>query len=120
MIKLQARGVLSFFVFLLAMAPAVFAADAVGPMRVGSAAVQWSTGVQYDRLVLTVSGPDGQVTTREFASGSLPNLHIQDLAVREGEKAPAEGTYSYELRVVPKISSDVQQRLAAARAADDE
>ncbi|HEV2720744.1 MAG TPA: tail fiber domain-containing protein [Thermoanaerobaculia bacterium] len=87
----------------------------VGKMTVSAAAVDWQSSASWDRLVLVIGTPDGATITREF-QGSRATFRVGDLAPR----LSTEGTYTYELRAVPKISDEVKQRLAAARAADDD
>ncbi len=120
--QLRAWGFLVFLVSILAVAPALFAGDAIGPMRVTNIGVDWAPGVSYDHLVLRVSAPDGTTYVREFKGGEVPSLRLQDLAANhDGVKTPAaDGAYTYELQAVPKIAPAVQKQLAAARAADDD
>ena len=83
---------------------------------VGSAtSIEWQSPADNERLVLTVSGPDGRVYTKEFAGGRPVTFRTSDF-----HKSATDGVYVYELRVSPRISADVKRRLAAARAADDE
>jgi hypothetical protein len=84
-------------------------------MTISAAAVEWQSSGAFDRLVLVVSAPNGTTVTREF-QGSRATFRVADLAPR----MVADGTYVYELRALPKISDEVKQRLAAARAADDD
>ncbi len=111
---MKARFVLSLVaVFLIALP--LLADGPVGKMTVSASAVDWQSAGSYDRLVLVVATPDGARITREFA-GNRATFRVGDLAPR----MVTEGTYVYELRALPKISDDVKQRLAAARAADDD
>lgn len=115
---MKARIVSALFAALIIAVPS-FADERSGPvgkMTVSAAAVEWqASGANFDRLVLVVSTPDGGTITREFA-GSRANFRVADLAPRN----ITEGTYVYELRALPKISAEVKERLAAARAADDD
>jgi hypothetical protein len=79
------------------------AAVALDPMQ-----VQWAPQVDYERLVLTVSKPDGAVVRRELAAGETP---VFDVA-KEGA---GDGSYRWELRVAPRIDPAVRKELAAAR-----
>jgi hypothetical protein len=120
MTKLQARGLV--VALLLTVSATAFAASTtdssqpVGRMRLTSAAVEWQPAVANEKLILTVAGPGGLAFTKEFASGVQPLFRLQDFGVR----LPVDGTYQYELRVVPRISADVRQKLAAAREAEDD
>ena len=69
--------------------------------------VQFEPQVSYERLVLTVSTPGGNVVRREFTAGQAP--------VFELAKGVADGSYVYELRVAPQIDSETRKALAAAR-----
>ena len=87
------------------------AAPVVALMSSGSASIDWTPVVEYDQLVLTVTGPDELVIRREFKAGQSPSLSLFN---RRGQKL-ADGGYSYELRVVPVFEPAVRERLSAAR-----
>jgi hypothetical protein len=80
----------------------------------GSVAI-WTTAVSHDKIALTVVSPDGSVFQKEFAAGVTPMFRLQDL----GGKV-SDGSYTYEMRVIPNVSSDVKRQLAAAREAGDD
>ena len=114
----QARvlSVLSVFaVFFLAI-PLAAEPPAIADPAISSSAIQWQTSVAYERLLLTITTPDGAIVSKEFDGGQAATLRLQDLGVR----VPAEGHYTWELRIVPKVSADTRRRLEAARAADDD
>jgi Chaperone of endosialidase len=115
---MKARFLLALSVSVLLALPSI-AEERTGPvgrMSVSSAAVEWqAAGSNFERLVLVVATPDGATITREF-QGSRASFRLADLAPR----VVADGTYMFELRAMPKIAPEVKQRLAAARAADDE
>ncbi|HVS00427.1 MAG TPA: tail fiber domain-containing protein [Thermoanaerobaculia bacterium] len=92
---------------------AVEAPPIVALMSSGSAGVDWMPVVEYDQLVLTVTGPDDLMIRREFKAGQNPSL---SLFTRRGQRLP-DGDYSYELRVVPVIEPAVREQLSAAREA---
>jgi hypothetical protein len=101
----------AFVTSLLTVLPALaYAAD----INVSASAIQWNPSISYDRVILTVGGPDGFTLTREFDAGRLPALRPSDLG------AKVDGSYTWQLRFVPRISDDVRQKLAAARAANDD
>jgi hypothetical protein len=77
--------------------------------------IQWMTVGDHDRVELIVVAPNGAIYHKEFALGSVPSFRLQDLGGRI-----TDGSYTYELRVVPRISDEVKKQLAAARAADDD
>ncbi len=91
-------------------------ADAVGRLMASGASVQWMpTSADHERVTLTVVAPNGAVFHKEFAAGSNPSFRLQDLGGRL-----TDGSYTYELRAVPRISPEVKSQLAAARAAGDD
>lgn len=79
-------------------------------------AVDWTVSTQYQKAVLTVSMPDGAVLRSEFGPGSTPTFSAFD---KKGEARPL-GSYTWELRLVPSVSADVQAKLVEARARGDE
>jgi hypothetical protein len=62
----------------------------------GSSVINWMPRASYHQIILTVSGPDGSVVSKTF-TGSAPYF---DLSFFEG-KSILDGSYSYELRVIP-------------------
>jgi hypothetical protein len=89
--------------------------EPVAHLSASGTAAQWSASVDHDRIALTIVAPNGAVYQKEFAAGSAPSFRLQDLGGRL-----TDGPYTYELRVIPRISDEVKQQLAAARAADDD
>ncbi|HXA15354.1 MAG TPA: tail fiber domain-containing protein [Thermoanaerobaculia bacterium] len=73
------------------------------------------TSADHEKVVLTVVGPNGAVFQKEFALGTMPSFRLQDLGGRL-----TDGSYTYELRMVPRISAEAKKQLAAARAAGDD
>jgi hypothetical protein len=99
----------------LGMAGAAVAApreDAVADLNAGPTGIEWRPVVEYERIVLTVSGPGGFILRNEFAAGVSPSLALFD---KSGNPL-RDGSYNYELRVTPRIAPDVKQKLADARA----
>src|SRR5687767_10554816 len=74
--------------------------------------VRWNVAGPHAAVTMTVSSPDGQVFTKEFASGNAPEFRLTDA---KGERLP-DGQYIYELRLTPIIAAEVREKLAAARA----
>src|SRR5882762_9503679 len=90
--------------------------EAVGHAMASGPNVQWmTTSADHEKVTLTVVGPNGAVFHKEFAAGATPSFRLQDLGGRL-----TDGSYTYELRVTPRISADVKKQLIAARAAGDD
>jgi hypothetical protein len=89
--------------------------DQIATISAGATALVWQPAVAYERMTLTVSGPDG-VFTREFDAATLPSL---DLFGADGY-ALADGGYTWELVVTPALSGKVRNELARARQTGDE
>lgn len=73
--------------------------------------VKWQPQTEYGRMVLTVSGPDGVVFRKEFEAATVPSFKLADA---KGFNLQ-DGQYAYELRVIPNLSQDVRDALAASR-----
>ncbi len=121
---LQARSISRYVLLSLScllLLPAISYAKPSGPEPVGhltasASSVQWMTsGIDHEMVVLTVVGPNGAVFHKEFARGTMPSFRLQDLGGRL-----TDGSYTYELRMVPRISAEAKKQLAAARAAGDD
>ena len=110
---MKARFALAIVVSLFIALPSF--AESLGRMTVSASSIEWQTTGTSERLVLVVAAPNGTTITREF-QGNRAAFRLADLAPR----VLPEGTYTYELRALPKISDEVKARLAAARAADDD
>jgi hypothetical protein len=70
----------------------------VAQVNVGPTSVAWSPAVAYERLVLTVVGPEGFENRQELEAGQNPSL---TLFKPNGERL-ADGVYRYELRLLPR------------------
>ncbi len=88
----------------------------VASLRIGPAGVDWLPHVDYDRLVLTVSGPGDFLIYRDFTAGQAPTFSPIDA---KGDRL-SDGVYAYELRVVPNLSREVRESLAKARETGDD
>lgn len=75
--------------------------------------VRFDVGVPHAAVTLTVIGPDGVSFSKEFKSGNSPEFKLM---TGKGERLP-DGSYTYELRVTPNISSETKEALKAAREA---
>lgn len=89
--------------------------ESVARVSGSTSAIEWQPSIDNERLLLTVSGPDARVYVKDFPGGRPVVFRAADL-----DKLASDGTYIYELRVVPRISADVKRRLAAAREKDDD
>ena len=98
----------------IAMPVAMFAAP-VGKAIGGGSQIEWQLSISgHEKIVLTVSAPDGEVYSKEFAAGTPVTFSAKDLP------ALVDGEYTYQLTVVPRISSGLKEQLAAARNSGDE
>jgi hypothetical protein len=73
---------------------------------IGSNGITWVPKMNYARLELTVSRPDGTVFSKTFDAGS--SLYI-DLSSIFFDGCAADGSYTYELRVSPSISEKIRR-----------
>jgi hypothetical protein len=114
------RGVLSLSILFLAIFPLTLLAatenrpEPVGHFAANAAGLSWQVGPQNDAVTLTITGPDDFYYTHAFASARSISLKMRDIA-----DALSDGSYTYELRVTPRISDSVRSQLAAARARND-
>ncbi|HEX5760387.1 MAG TPA: hypothetical protein VF121_14455, partial [Thermoanaerobaculia bacterium] len=92
------------------------APNAVAKLGASASGVEFRPAVEYEKLVLTVSGPGGLTFRREFAAGEPVLFSAFD---RRGQSLPA-GNYTYELLAVPRFAPEVRQKLAAARKGGNE
>jgi hypothetical protein len=108
------------FAFLVALAMCISATalaqsaskvESIATVAADQTEVRWQPQVEYGRLILTVSTPDGEVIRQEFEEGAGPSLKLID---KQGLNLP-DGQYMYELRVVPKLSKEIKKALAASR-----
>jgi len=73
-------------------------------VSVSASGIAWTLKVNYTRLILTVSKPDGTVFSRTFESGSSPYLGLTD----NNGNYFNDGSYTYELRVIPFVEKKVR------------
>ena len=81
-----------------------------------STAVSWQPLIDFKSAVLTVSGPDGAVLSREFGRGETPRIGVVD---KRGN-ALVDGQYAWELRFSPVLEPAVKRALQEARETGDE
>jgi hypothetical protein len=82
----------------------------VADEMIGSSGITWVPKVNYAQLVLTVSRPDGSVFEKKFDSGTTPYLDLSSIYGTGGN----DGSYTYELRVVPYTDKKVRKDEAFA------
>jgi hypothetical protein len=100
----------------LALPVAAYSADLVGKASGGGASIDWQLSVSgHEAVELTVVAPNGEVYAKRFAAGRTPSFRLLDLG-----SDVADGQYTYQLRVVPKISSELKSKLEKTRASGDE
>ncbi|HEX9940466.1 MAG TPA: tail fiber domain-containing protein [Thermoanaerobaculia bacterium] len=95
-------------------------AGAAGPSSLAAASIspigiEWQPSAQYEKMVLTVSGPEDLILRREFAAGVAPSFE----AFNDGKPLP-DGTYTYELIAAPVLDRETRQALARARQTGDD
>jgi hypothetical protein len=94
-----------------ALAQSANKVESVAAVAADRGEVRWQPQVEYGRLILTVSAPGGEVFRKEFEAGTTPSFKLTD---KDGYNLP-DGSYSYELRVIPNLSREVRKALAASR-----
>lgn len=90
--------------------------DPIAAVAADSTEIRFQPKVEYARLILRVSTPDGEVFSREFEAGTLPSFKLID---DSGMKL-RDGHYLYELRMTPHLDPGVREALNAARANGDD
>ncbi len=110
-----AIAVLALAAALLA-APATAGPSAVAAASVGPLGIQFQPSVEFQKMTLTVSGPEGLILRREFAAGAA----IAFEAVGDDGKPLPDGAYRYELVASPVLDRATRRALAAARQSGDE
>jgi hypothetical protein len=110
--SLTLRFILTLLV--ISIPVALFAAPAAR-MAGGGSYLEWQLSVSgHEKVTLTISAPDGEVYTREFAAGKAVVFSLKDLP------SVADGSYTYQLSFTPRVSQAVKEQLEAARAAGDD
>lgn len=98
------------------LAQSLRAEDPIAAVAADSTEIRFQPKVEYARLILRVSTPDGEVFSREFEAGTLPSFKLID---DSGVKL-RDGHYLYELRLTPHLDPGVREALTAARAKGDD
>ncbi len=100
----------------LVAVPAIAGPPSLAAVNVGPHGIDWLPSVQYEKIVLTVTGPEGFVLRREFAAGAAPSFD----AVGTDGMALADGFYNYELTAAPVLDRATRRELAKARQTGDD
>jgi hypothetical protein len=96
-------------VFFLGTAEVAVASDDAKPVAdvmLDSSGINWLPTVNYARLVVTVSRPDGAMFQKTFDAGSTPSFVLSDFS----EGPCPDGSYTYELRVIPFIDKKIRRQ----------
>jgi hypothetical protein len=80
-------------------------------IAVGSNAIQWRMAVEHKAVTLVVSAPCGLVIERTYDKGDDPLFDLREIP------ADPDGTYHWQLRIVPSVDSGIAKEMAAAHAA---
>lgn len=90
--------------------------EQVAEVELGGNSIVLRPLVANSGATLTISGPDNLLLEESFGAGVVPSVSIVD------EKAGAlpDGTYTYELRLLPEIDAQTRAALASSRASGDE
>ena len=102
----------------LALAPVASSAQegAAAELIGGGPNLEWRPLVDHAGASLTVTGPNGFAVRREPAAGQNPTLSLFDA---KGQ-ALADGEYSWQLHLAPRLDPQTRRQLAAARRSGDE
>jgi hypothetical protein len=89
---------------------------AVPAIEVAATGITITTRGQYDRLDFTVAGRDGRTIRREYRPGSPAYFDVLD----EQGQPLRDGSYRYEVVVVPAIPDAIRERMEAVRESPDD
>jgi hypothetical protein len=79
---------------------------AIAQIEVAPTRIDWLPQVDYERMVLTVTGPGDLFLRRQFEAGKAPSLSLFD---SDGDRLP-DGSYAWELRAVPRTETDTREQ----------
>ncbi|HYK01495.1 MAG TPA: tail fiber domain-containing protein [Thermoanaerobaculia bacterium] len=112
--SLQSRITVVFFAVTVAFG--AFAKDGIGRATGGGTQIEWQSKITgHEKIVLRVIDLDGNELQLSFGPGRNPVFRIADLG-----GAAADGQYTYELRVEPRIPEGLKKKLEEARANGDD
>jgi hypothetical protein len=98
----------------LALAKNEEKSEPVGKTTVSSSMIEWAPSADHESIEVVVQTPDGDVWKQTFKNGK-PVFRVKDLGAGN-----VDGSYSYELRLVPRVNGSVKAQLNAAREAGDD
>jgi hypothetical protein len=98
----------------LALAKNEEKSEPVGKTTASSSMIEWAPSVDHEAIEVSVQTPDGDVWKDTFKNGK-PVFRVKDLGAGN-----VDGSYTYELRLIPRVSSSVKAQLRAARDAGDD
>jgi len=114
----RSRVLLSLSMLLLIVPITTFAAadgQAVGRMTANAAGLSFQIGSDNESVTLTISGPNNFQYSHQFASARSISLRLRDIGV-----TMTDGSYTYEMRLAPRVSDSVRAQIAAARESGDD
>ena len=115
----RSRVLLSRSILLLVVPLSAFAAtenhEPIGRMMANAAGLSIQIGSDNESVTLTISGPNNFQYSHQFASARSISLKLRDI----GATLP-DGSYTYEMRLAPRVSDGVRMQLAAAREEGDD
>ncbi|HEX3577838.1 MAG TPA: hypothetical protein VHY33_04670, partial [Thermoanaerobaculia bacterium] len=84
-------------------------------MTANAAGLSIQIGSDNESVTLTISGPNDFRYSHQFASARSISLKLRDI----GATLP-DGSYTYEMRLAPRVSDGVRAQIAAARESGDD
>ncbi len=76
----------------------------IADAMMSSSGISWMPKVNYTKLILNISRPDGTIFSKTFDSGAAPYVNLSDLIKSEY----FDGSYTYELRAVSFAGNKVR------------
>jgi hypothetical protein len=89
--------------------------DTIGRMTANAAGLSFQIGSDNQSVTLTISGPNDFRYSHQFASARNISLKLRDI----GGTLP-DGSYTYEMRLAPRVPDSVRAEIAAARESGDD
>jgi hypothetical protein len=110
---------LSITMLLIIVPMTMFAAtqspEPVGRMTTNAAGLSFQIGADNESATLTISGPNNFQYSHEFPSARSISLRLRDISA-----TLPDGSYTYEVRLAPRVSDSVRAQLTAAREKGDD